>query len=122
MLFGYAIFYVCRLAFSATKKSMIEQGVYSAREIGYVGSAMLIAYAIGKIVNGVLADRANIRNRYWCQSPVMQSPDEEVTSLRGMSWRTPALNGVRDTLLVIYCAFLATGSLFGVESLTRTGV
>ena len=97
MLFGYAIFYVCRLAFSATKKSMIEQGVYSAREIGYVGSAMLIAYAIGKIVNGVLADRANIRNRYWCQSPVMQSPDEEVTSLRGMSWRTPALNGVRDT-------------------------
>ena len=25
-------------------------------------------------------------------------------------------------LLVIYCAFLATGSLFGVESLTRTEV
>ena len=61
MLLGYAIFYVCRLAFSATKKSMIEQGVYSAKEVGYVGSAMLIAYAIGKIVNGVLADRANIR-------------------------------------------------------------
>ena len=29
---------------------------------------------------------------------------------------------VADILLVIYCAFLATGSLFGVESLTRTGV
>ena len=27
-----------------------------------------------------------------------------------------------DVVLVIYCAFLVTGSLFGVESLTRTGV
>ena len=61
MLLGYALFYVCRLAFSATKKSMIEQGAYTAKEIGYVGSAMLIAYAVGKIVNGFLADRANIR-------------------------------------------------------------
>jgi len=61
MLLGYALYYVCRLAFSATKKSLIEQGAYTAREIGYVGSAMLIAYAIGKVVNGPLADRANIR-------------------------------------------------------------
>ena len=61
MLVGYALFYVCRLAFSATKKSMVEQGVYTAREIGFIGSAMLIAYAIGKVVNGVLADRSNIR-------------------------------------------------------------
>ena len=52
MLLGYALFYVCRLAFSATKKSMIEQGAYTAKEIGYVGSCMLIAYAIGKILTG----------------------------------------------------------------------
>ena len=61
MLVGYALFYVCRLAFSATKKAMIEGGVYTAKEIGMVGSAMLIAYAIGKIVMGVIADHANIR-------------------------------------------------------------
>ena len=61
MLLGYALFYVCRLAFSATKKSMIEQGAYTAKEIGYVGSAMLIAYAVGKIINGFIADRANVR-------------------------------------------------------------
>ena len=42
MLLGYALFYVCRLAFSATKKTMIEQGAYTSREIGYVGSAMLM--------------------------------------------------------------------------------
>ena len=34
MLFVYAIFYVCRLAFSASKKGMIEQGAYTPAEIG----------------------------------------------------------------------------------------
>ena len=29
MLFVYATFYVCRLAFSASKKGMIEQGAYT---------------------------------------------------------------------------------------------
>ena len=61
MLFVYAIFYICRLAFSASKKDMIEQGAYTAKEIGIVGSAMLIAYAIGKFVNGFVADRVNVR-------------------------------------------------------------
>ena len=56
----YAIFYVCRLAFSAAKKDMIEQGAYTTEEIGWVGSSMLVAYAVGKCVNGFFADRANI--------------------------------------------------------------
>ena len=61
MLFVYATFYVCRLAFSASKKGMIEEGAYTPAEIGYVGSAMLFAYAIGKIVNGFIADRVNVK-------------------------------------------------------------
>ena len=61
MLFVYATFYVCRLAFSASKKGMIEQGAYTPAEIGYIGSAMLFAYAIGKIVNGFIADRVNVK-------------------------------------------------------------
>jgi len=61
MLVVYAMFYVCRLAFSATKKMMVDQGAYTARELGFVGSAMLIAYALGKATNGFLADRANVK-------------------------------------------------------------
>jgi len=61
MLFVYATFYVCRLAFSASKKGMIEQGAYTPAEIGYVGSALLFAYAIGKVVNGFIADRVNVK-------------------------------------------------------------
>ena len=61
MLVVYALFYVCRLAFSATKTTLIEQNIYSAQELGYVGAAMLWAYAIGKVVNGFLADHANVK-------------------------------------------------------------
>ena len=61
MLFVYAIYYVCRLAFSASKKGMIEEGAYTPAEIGYVGSAMLFAYAMGKIINGFIADRVNVK-------------------------------------------------------------
>lgn len=61
MLVIYALFYVCRLAFSATKKMMVDQGAYTARELGIVGSAMLIAYAIGKATSGFLADHANVK-------------------------------------------------------------
>jgi OPA family sugar phosphate sensor protein UhpC-like MFS transporter len=57
----YSLYYVCRLAFSATKKDLIESGTYSSVEIGYVGCAMLVAYAVGKLLNGFLADHANIR-------------------------------------------------------------
>ena len=32
MLVVYALFYVCRLAFSATKPTLIEQNIYSAQE------------------------------------------------------------------------------------------
>lgn len=64
MLIGYALFYVCRLAFSATKKAMIETGAYTAREIGLVGSSMLVAYAIGKMASGVVADHVNVRKLF----------------------------------------------------------
>lgn len=60
MTIVYALFYVCRLAFSAAKKDMIELGAYTTEEIGWIGSSMLIAYAVGKCVNGFIADRANI--------------------------------------------------------------
>ena len=61
MLFVYATFYVCRLGFSGSMNGIIEQGAYTPAELGYFGSAMLFAYAIGKIVNGFIADRVNVK-------------------------------------------------------------
>lgn len=58
---GYGIFYVGRVNFSVVKRPILDAGLLSTSEMGYIGSAMLITYAIGKFTNGFLADRANIR-------------------------------------------------------------
>lgn len=58
---GYAIYYVCRLGLNVMKKNIIDSGVMTAQELGLVGSALFFAYAIGKFVNGFLADYVNVR-------------------------------------------------------------
>lgn len=61
IVFGYSFFYVCRLSFSVAKKPMIDGGILNAAQMGKIGFALLIAYAFGKLINGFLADRSNIR-------------------------------------------------------------
>ncbi|MHB8877197.1 MAG: MFS transporter [Myxococcaceae bacterium] len=61
VIFGYGMFYVCRINFSVVKKPILDAGVLTATQMGLAGSAMLTVYAIGKLFNGLLADRANIR-------------------------------------------------------------
>ena len=58
---GYAIAYTCRLALSVVKKPLIDEGIFSASELGLIGSGLFYAYAFGKLVNGFLADHANLR-------------------------------------------------------------
>ena len=58
---GYGIFYVNRLGFSIVKKPIIDAGLLDAAQLGKIGSITLIAYALGKFFNGVLADSCNIR-------------------------------------------------------------
>lgn len=58
---AYCLFYVCRMAMSVVKQPIIDSGVLTSGQIGIIGSAMLFAYAIGKFVNGFVADYCNIR-------------------------------------------------------------
>ena len=58
---GYAFAYTCRLALSIVKKPLIDAGIFSPTDLGLIGSALLYSYALGKLVNGFLADHANIR-------------------------------------------------------------
>ncbi|MGE0452696.1 MAG: MFS transporter [Vicinamibacteria bacterium] len=57
---GYGLFYTTRINFSVVKKPLLEGGILSATEMGMVGSALLLVYSFGKLVNGFLADRSNI--------------------------------------------------------------
>jgi len=40
---------------------MVEEGVFTTSEIGYIGSALFFTYAGGKLINGMIADRVNVR-------------------------------------------------------------
>ena len=58
---GYGIAYTCRLGLSVAKKPLIDANLFSADDLGKIGSTLLYAYAVGKLVNGFLADHANIK-------------------------------------------------------------
>lgn len=58
---GYGLAYPLRLALSAMKKDLIDGNIFSAVELGAVGSALLYTYAFGKFFNGILADHANVK-------------------------------------------------------------
>jgi len=58
---GYGFAYTCRLAMSVVKKPLIDGGIFSAQELGMIGSAIFYGYAFGKFTNGFLADHANLK-------------------------------------------------------------
>ena len=58
---GYSLFYICRLSLSVVKGPLIGEGLFTEFELGLIGSALFYSYAIGKLVNGFLADRVNVR-------------------------------------------------------------
>ncbi len=58
---AYSLYYVCRMTLSVVKQPLIDGGLMTASELGYVGSAMLIVYAFGKFLNGFIADYCNVR-------------------------------------------------------------
>ena len=58
---AYSLYYVCRMSLSVVKQPLIDGGVLTAGELGLIGSALLFVYAVGKFLNGFIADYCNIR-------------------------------------------------------------
>jgi OPA family sugar phosphate sensor protein UhpC-like MFS transporter len=69
---GYGIAYTCRLGLSVVKKPLIDGGMFSADQLGIIGSAIFYAYAFGKLVNGFLADHANIKT-FWAAGVLLSA-------------------------------------------------
>lgn len=59
--FGYALYYVCRLSMGVMKQPLIDAGLLNATQLGIIGACLYWAYALGKLVNGFLADSSNIK-------------------------------------------------------------
>jgi len=53
----YTSFYLCRYNFSLVNKNVSDEFGFSRKEVGYIISAWLLAYAFGQIINGLLTDR-----------------------------------------------------------------
>ena len=58
---GYSLYYVCRTSLNVVKKPILDSGLLTTTELGIIGSVLLFAYAIGKFVNGFIADHCNIK-------------------------------------------------------------
>jgi len=59
--FGYVVFYLVRKNISVALPEIGKEFGYSNTELGVIGTALYVTYGIGKFVNGVLGDMANIR-------------------------------------------------------------
>jgi len=58
---GYAVLYFGRKNISTALPAMAVDLGCSNTALGVIGSALYVTYGLGKFINGVLADRANVR-------------------------------------------------------------
>jgi len=56
----YAFFYTTRGVLDVVKKPLIDANVYDADQLGTLGTCLLGAYAVGKLLNGFVADRVRV--------------------------------------------------------------
>ncbi len=89
---GYSMYYVCRTSLNVVKKPILDAGILDAKQLGVISSALLFTYAIGKFVNGFLADHSNIR-RFMATGLLISTVANIVVGLLGMiSVRTMAIS------------------------------
>lgn len=120
---AYSLFYLCRLSMGVVKKPLIDEGLFSATDLGVIASAFYFVYAIGKFVNGFIADYCNVR-RYMATGLIISSVINLLMGLIGLS------NGyVGFPPYAVYLIFvllwglngwvLSMGSPSGIVSLSR---
>ena len=58
---AYVIFHICRKNIAVALPAMGADLHLSNTELGILGSTLYVTYGIGKFINGVIADKANVR-------------------------------------------------------------
>ena len=54
---SYVFIYAARLNLSMASPAMREQGILTAVELGFIGSAFSVVYSCGRLFNGIIGDR-----------------------------------------------------------------
>ena len=120
---AYSLYYVCRMSLSVVKQPLIDDGILTAGQLGIIGSALLFVYAVGKFMNGFIADYCNIR-RFMATGLFISAVVNLVMGLLGL---LNSLAGLPTMLIFISFAILwgingwtqSMGSPPGVISLSR---
>jgi len=58
---GYVVFYLCKRSLAVASPGLCAEFGYSNTELGLLISSLYLTYGVGKFVNGVLADRSDVR-------------------------------------------------------------
>lgn len=58
---GYVVFYLCKRTLAVASPGICNEFGYSNTELGLLIGSLYFTYGIGKFVNGVLADRSDVR-------------------------------------------------------------
>ena len=120
---AYSLFYLCRLSMGVVKKPLIDEGLFSASELGVIASAFYFVYAIGKFLNGFIADYCNVR-RYMATGLVISAV---INLLMGLFGLANGYMGVPQWALYVMLVglwglngwVLSMGSPSGIVSLSR---
>ena len=120
---AYSLFYLCRLSMGVVKKPLIDEGLFSATELGVIASAFYFVYAVGKFVNGFVADYCNVR-RYMATGLVISSVINLLMGLLGFcegygAFPQHAVYLIFVLLWGINGWVLSMGSPAGIVSLSR---
>ena len=85
---AYTLYYVCRMTLGVVKQPLIDGGVLTAGQLGIIGSAFYFVYAVGKFLNGFIADYCNIR-RFMAVGIGISATANLLLGLTGL-WSWPA--------------------------------
>lgn len=122
-LVAYSLYYVCRLSLSVVKQPLIDGEVFTAGQLGIIGSSLLFVYAFGKFMNGFIADYCNIR-RFMATGLLVSA---FANLLLGVSGLFLGSSGASSTVFFVLFAVLwgingwvqSMGSPPGIISLSR---
>lgn len=120
---AYSLYYVCRMSLSVVKQPLIDSGALTAGQLGIIGSALLFVYAVGKFMNGFIADYCNIR-RFMATGLLVSAVANLLMGAMGLFYSTAGLSSL---LLFIIFAVLwgvngwmqSMGSPPGIINLSR---
>ncbi len=116
---AYTLYYVCRMTLGVVKQPLIDGGVLTAGQLGIIGSACYFVYAVGKFLNGFIADYCNIR-RFMAVGIGISAAANLLLGLTGLwSWPTGLLFVLFAVLWGVNGWMQSMGSPPGTISLSR---